>query len=229
MQWSPSGYSTAVGRALPTWPARGPCWDAPGGSTSRLTVAATSGSAAAPSPASRARSLSSLSRRARGRPARRETKNVHRRDGRSPRLEAVAQTGEQKCRRSRSMPLLWTRRDSPGGSLCAAELELQLPVLDAHDVSHLVQIIHLPHDREARLLYYASALGALEGCVDHDPTHLRRFAGLSHGRLTRRSGAPAVSLRLGDGVADLERPHLVDERRTDLADDEVVFRTVEEE
>src|SRR5918994_4375782 len=118
MQWSPSGYSTAVGRALPTWPARGPGWDAPGGSTSRLTVAATSGSAAAPSPASRETSLSSLSRRARGCPAPRE-RECARRNGRSPRLEGVAPTGEQnesrrRRRGRRILPALGiTRRQRP--------------------------------------------------------------------------------------------------------------------
>src|SRR6185295_18417721 len=38
----------------------------------------------------------------------------------------------------------------------------------------------------------------------------------------------AVPLRLDNGVADLDRPLLIDERAADLADHEVIFRALEE-
>jgi hypothetical protein len=60
-------------------------------------------------------------------------------------------------------------------------------------------------------------------------THVGRLARLQHERLHRRRGIPAVPLRLDDRIADLDRPHLVDEGATDLADDEVVVGAVEEE
>src|SRR5215212_6214305 len=81
-------------------------------------------------------------------------------------------------------------------------LDRELPLLHAHDVPRLVCIIHLPHHREARLLYYASALRALEGRVSHDATHLGSHTGPAHERLDRGGRVPAVPLRLDDGVAD---------------------------
>ena len=121
------------------------------------------------------------------------------------------------------------RGGAPRRSRCAAELERQLALLGAQDVSHFVQIIRLAQHREARLLNHASALRAIERCMGNDPAHLRGLARPCHERLDRRRGVPAVPLRLDDGVADLERPDLVDERRTDLADDEVVLGTVEQQ
>jgi hypothetical protein len=47
----------------------------------------------------------------------------------------------------------------------------------------------------------------------------------SHERLDRRSRVPAVPVRPDDGEANLSRPHVVDERATDLTHHEIVFRT----
>ena len=57
---------------------------------------------------------------------------------------------------------MWQPRVEASGSTCAAELDRQLPFLDAHDVPVLVRIIDLSHHRKARLFEHAAALGALE-------------------------------------------------------------------
>jgi hypothetical protein len=63
------------------------------------------------------------------------------------------------------------------------------------------------------------------------PATIRRTSEASRSSATSGStaGVAGVPLRLDDDVADLDRPRLDDERRTDLADDEVVFGTVEKE
>ena len=63
----------------------------------------------------------------------------------------------------------------------------------------------------------------------HDPTHVGVLASLRYERLDRRGRVPAVPLRLDDGVADLHRPLLVDERAADLADHQLVLGAVKEE
>jgi hypothetical protein len=53
-----------------------------------------------------------------------------------------------------------------------SELDRQLHFLTRPDVPRLVRIIHFPHQREARLLEHAAALGTLERRVGRDATHV---------------------------------------------------------
>jgi hypothetical protein len=65
--------------------------------------------------------------------------------------------------------------------------------------------------------------------VSHDAPYVRRFARLPQERVDRRGRVTVVPLRLDDGVTDLDRPLLVDERATDLTDDNVILEAVEKE
>jgi hypothetical protein len=65
--------------------------------------------------------------------------------------------------------------------------------------------------------------------VRQDATHVRGRARLGHERLDRRGCVSAVSLRLDNGVADLDRALLVDERATDLANHDIVVSAVNQE
>jgi hypothetical protein len=116
-----------------------------------------------------------------------------------------------------------------GADRMRAELDRQLPLLDAHDVPLLVRISHLSHHRETRF----SSTRPLSGRSSGVWATMRRTSEASRALVTSASTAavacPAVPLRLDDGVADLDRPLVVDERATDLADDEVVLGAVEEE
>ena len=119
------------------------------------------------------------------------------------------------CRRlARRVLETWQPRAEARGSTCAAEPDRQLPFLDAHDVDVLIGIIDLSHHHEARLFQHAATLGALGRRVSHDATHPGGLARLRHERRDGCGRVPAVPLRLDHGVADLDRPVLIDERAT---------------